>query len=344
MSLLPGARDAAGTPAFYVNNLSVAFRSIFESNPSATDEVSFALRFAATAIGGLLIVVLGAWDDLRGLSVRFRFVAEIAIATGVVAIGMPPQIGWIPAWIAYPVAVLWIVGIVNAFNLIDGADGLATGIGLVASAILTVVMVRAGHPMIVAFLVTFAGGLIAFLRYNRHPARIFLGSTGSMMIGYTLAVSVLLSVFMRGDGMSAWGLLAPVFVMGVPIYDTASVVLVRMRRAIPITRADTNHTVHRLMRNGFTHQQAVAFMYGMSVCLGMSGILFYEAGPALGPFVLIQAVAILSLIAIFEVRFHRQALRRGRSSLDERGRDGGAIPPAIANATGAVSGKDAGVP
>jgi len=227
--------------------------------------------------GGILVAALGIWDDLKGASARLKLAVQVACGSLVWAAGVKiavianPFGAAIPLGVAgYFVTVLWVVGVINAVNLIDGLDGLASGVALAGLGINFILALSAGHQLNLLFTSCLAGAILGFLIYNFHPASIFMGDTGSMFLGFALATT---SIISNTKSSTAVSLVVPVIALGLPIVDTF---LVFFRRAIsgrPVFAADKEHVHHRLMSVGFSHGQAVVFLYGVCVFLGAAGLL-----------------------------------------------------------------------
>ncbi len=225
----------------------------------------------AVILGGAVIAFVGVIDDIKGLSKITRLVIETIVASVLVCVGFKLAIP-LPAYITWTITVLWIVGITNAFNLLDGADGLAGGVGIISSLILAGVMFFGNQPLIGLLLLTLAASIGGFLRYNISPARIFMGSSGSMFIGYILSITTILATFTISSASTSYVLALPVVILGIPIYDTFSVIFLRIIKKVSIARGDLNHLVHRLLRAGFTQRKAVLLIYLMAFETGVLGI------------------------------------------------------------------------
>lgn len=272
--------------------------------------------------GAILIAALGLADDVYRLRPITKIVFQTIAAAMVVADGhgvgriIDPFTGdtVLLGWLAAPITLLWIVGITNAFNLIDGLDGLAAGIGLIASLTLSIISLTAGRLDVALLTVALAGALGGFLYYNFSPASIFMGDSGSMFVGYLLAV-----LYVRGaqqaDGVP---LLAPILALSLPIADTLLAVIRRGFRRSPanggangrdilfgrllaIFRRDQEHIHHRLVAAGLKDSHAVLILYGTSVASGLMAILAFHSKTA--------SVVLLAAMAGLAIYF---SLRRSR--------------------------------
>jgi UDP-GlcNAc:undecaprenyl-phosphate GlcNAc-1-phosphate transferase len=252
--------------------------------------------------GSTLIMLLGLLDDVFNLSVFTRLLLQTIVA-GVTAfvLDIRPVFFHFPPLVVGAIAVVWIVGITNSFNLLDGMNGLAAGTAAIVSLILALVAVLGRQPYIAMLLVVLAGALLGFLRFNFPRASIFLGSAGSMLVGYLLSVTVLTAAFMvPGKSRNVAPVVMPILIMGVPLYDTASVVLIRLWRGERVTQGDQNHIAHRLVRLGFTSKQAVLFLYLMTFCVGINATLLVNAGWYESGIILVQILATIGIIVVLE--------------------------------------------
>lgn len=246
-----------------------------------------------TALGVVPVVLTSLWDDLRTLPAWPRFLAQATGAAIAVSFGvsLAPTVHIFDQTVdigvfAIPLSMLWIVGVTNAFNLVDGLDGLSAGLALVSAGSLAAVFSIAHQPAMAAATLIISGALVGFLPYNLYPARIFLGDTGAASIGFFLACFAL-----RGGSTLSSGLAAimPVFLMGLPIADTAVAMLRRSLGRLQKTgntrvfQADRNHFHHRLLALGIDHRRAVFILYGAGMLVAAVGLLSvlvtaFEAG------------------------------------------------------------------
>ncbi|MDY0404736.1 MraY family glycosyltransferase [Virgibacillus sp. 179-BFC.A HS] len=232
----------------------------------------------AIVAGAFIIIIVGVIDDLFELSPKTKLAGQLVAALLVVFWG-----GLQVSFINLPfggtlefglfssiITILWIVGITNAINLIDGLDGLAAGVSAIA--LLTI----AGMALMMQNVYVFTMALIlffstaGFLRYNFHPAKIFMGDTGALFLGYMISVLSLLGF----KNVTIISFVIPIFILGVPIADTVIAMIRRKVNKKPISSPDSSHLHHRLVKMGFTHRQTVLFIYGLSIMFSLAAILF----------------------------------------------------------------------
>lgn len=255
-------------------------------------------------LGAGIVLLAGAADDAYGLSpvakLAFQAVAAcVALAGGygVAAVTNPLTGGHIHLGIfSHLLTVLWIVAVTNAFNLIDGLDGLAAGVGVIASLTIILIAQVEGRPDAALIASAFAGALLGFLRYNFHPASIFLGDSGSQLLGYSLS---LLSIQGLQKGATTVVIVVPILALGLPLLDTSVAVLRRFVVAgfAAIFRADQEHIHHRLVAIGMTQRRAVLVLYCVCALFGTVAFLSVVArGPSKG--VLLGFVAVATFVGV----------------------------------------------
>jgi UDP-GlcNAc:undecaprenyl-phosphate GlcNAc-1-phosphate transferase len=256
------------------------------------------------ALGGLMLLV-GLYDDIRGLSPRAKLAAQTAIALVAWAAGFRILAGWsydgagvTLGVLSIPVTVLWIVGVTNAFNLIDGLDGLAAGIALFATIALAITSLLTGPTDALVLLAVLAGATAGFLRYNFNPASIFLGDSGSLFLGSALA---LLSIHASHKSTAALAIAVPIVALGLPMLDTTLVVIRRLVSRQSILKADRRHIHHVLLERGLSPKSAVVLLYGVAGLLGLVSLLFLNPlGRTAGLALLILGAALV--LAVQQLR------------------------------------------
>lgn len=220
-------------------------------------------------------------------------------------------------WLAYPVTIFYLVAYVNIFNLIDGLDGLASGIACIAAFTLFTLAMFAGRPDAATLAIALVGATLGFLRFNFYPASIFLGDSGSLLLGFTLGTVSLLSVT-RVAGVTT--VIVPLVIAGMPILDTFSAIIRRFRAGVSIGQADRGHIQHRLLARGFDQRRAVLTMYAWTgvLCVGTWIMTQVSVGPRIAVFgVLVIGSAAFALhLQLFEpVLLHHYNKRTGEDEL-----------------------------
>jgi UDP-GlcNAc:undecaprenyl-phosphate GlcNAc-1-phosphate transferase len=241
-----------------------------------SESLSLPLRLLAPAFGILFIHLLGLIDDFKSLRALLKFALQLAAAAVVTSGGYVirsltiPYLGSTSLGIfAYPVTVLWIVAISNAVNLIDGMDGLAGGIAAFAALAMGIIALIQGQILPAIFALAVFGATVGFLVYNFPPAKIFMGDSGSYLLGFCLAVLPLMGI----SKVAAFGsLILPITLLTVPIVDTASAIFRRLRQGRSIASPDKEHIHHKLLQIGMSERQILAVIYGFSVYLGVVAI------------------------------------------------------------------------
>lgn len=231
-------------------------------------------------IGGTMIMLLGLVDDIKNITPRVKLLGQIAAASVLVGFGVKVMFITNPFGTTFdlnyfgidfgiPLTILWIVGVTNAVNLVDGLDGLAGGLGAIAALTLAVIGWSEGQYLMVLPAVILSASIIGFLKYNFYPAKIFMGDSGSLFLGYMLAG---LSVVGLTKGAAVVSVFVPILILGIPIFDTLFAILRRYINNQPIFQADKEHLHHRLLAIGFSHRQTVLVIYGVSGLLGISAV------------------------------------------------------------------------
>ncbi|MDR7418813.1 MAG: MraY family glycosyltransferase [Armatimonadota bacterium] len=228
-------------------------------------------------LGGTFLFLVGIYDDIRGLRPGIKFLAMIAAGAVLIPFGLATQFVTVPftskiiglgPWGAV-FTVIWVVGVVNAINFIDGLDGLAAGIVAIAGTTLLLVAAAKRDVVAVSLAAALVGSALGFLRYNFNPARIIMGDSGSMFLGFVLGG---LSVMGLYKSYTAISLVIPLLALGVPIADTAFAILRRWRSGKPIYLPDRGHLHHRLLDRGLTQRQTVVLLYMVSALLGLGAL------------------------------------------------------------------------
>lgn len=239
-------------------------------------------KYVGLLVGAAGMTLLGLADDFLDLPAKFKFLAQWLIATFAFACGVQIEVIANPfgdpislGLMSYPVTMFWVVGICNAVNLLDGLDGLAGGVSMFSVLTLFVLSWWFIPNIIVAMVaISLAGAILGFLKYNFHPATIFMGDSGSLFIGYVLAVTAVMG---SAKSPTLIALLVPVLALGLPIFDTLMAMIRRFIGGRPVFGADRGHIHHKLIDLGFSTRQAVSLMYGLSVFLGLGALAMVNA-------------------------------------------------------------------
>ena len=248
----------------------------------------------AVAVGATMLMLVGLWDDRRGIAPRAKLLAQVAAAILVTAAGVRVELTPWPV-VDIAISILWFVGITNAINLMDNMDGLAAGTSAVSALFFTILAASAGQGLVASLAASVTGASLGFLYYNISPAMIFMGDTGSLLLGFLLAViGVRYSPSALPLG-STW--MVPIVVMGLPIFDTTLVTFSRILNRRPVSLGGTDHTSHRLARLGLGNHRAVFSMYLAAGILGILAIFMTHASPGIAT-VLFCAILATGLIAL----------------------------------------------
>ena len=266
-------------------------------------------RALGIILGGTLIFVVGLVDDIHALRARLKLAAQIVAAIILVQFGVKLELFLENEIIAFVVTVVWVVGIVNAFNFMDNMDGLCAGVGLIAALIFFLVVFPLNQTLMGAILLTLAGTLLGFLYFNFNPAKIFMGDSGAMFIGFLLASLTVAGTFYMPDHMSRWGLLTPIFVLGVPIFDMVGVVYLRWKAGLPLHIGDNRHFSHRLVHLGMSKRDSVIFIYLVAFSVGLGAALLRYLGLFGAIILFIQTLCIFAIIIILMIADREKRIR-----------------------------------
>lgn len=260
--------------------------------------VSGSINVLPVWLGAAIMFATGFVDDLKNIKPASKLISQI-IATGLLLIGgfaFGPQF---PVWFSVPLTFFWVVGITNALNLLDNMDGLAAGIAAIASIFLAWISWVAGNPVATATALAVAGSAAGFLFYNFKPAKIFMGDSGSLFLGYMIAS---LSIMIQRDIPASQGFavyLVSAAVLAVPIFDTTLVTMMRPAAGRSVSQGGRDHTSHRLVFLGLSERRAVVFLYGISIVSGIVGLVFYISDIHLFYSLLIFMVVALVSLGVF---------------------------------------------
>ena len=258
--------------------------------------VPLGTEFRSILIGALILVVLGIIDDIVALKPKTKFAGQIIAALipalsgvsihGIVNPFVPGQYSTLGIF-SIPFTVIWIVGITNAVNFIDGLDGLACGVSAIATVTMFIIAVLFGEIYIALMMAALAGACLGFLPYNMNPAKIFMGDTGSMFLGYILATVSIQGLFKFYAVIS---FAVPFILLGLPIFDTGFAIVRRLLKGQSPLQADRGHVHHRLIDLGFDQKQSVAILYTFSALMGLTAVILARTNESK---LIILAIAVL---------------------------------------------------
>jgi len=264
---------------------------------------------------GTVLMFLGLADDRGGLSWQLRLGVELAVAA--LCVWLVPNLR-LTAFLPYPIitgalSVLWIVALINSFNMLDNMDGLSSGVAAIAASMLAAVLILAPDPetrgpqlFVAGLLLVLVGGLVGFLFHNMPPARIFMGDAGAYFVGFMIAVATLLASYTGYHSTNRHAILAPLCVMAVPLYDMTTVILIRLRAGQSPFTADKNHFSHRLVELGLTKPQAVLTVYLTTATCGLGALLLHRVDTVGAVIIMLLIGCVLSLIGILETTARRR--------------------------------------
>lgn len=221
-------------------------------------------------LGGTIVVMLGLIDDFGVLTPWTKLAGQMLAVFVLIKSGIRIEIAAFPEWLDLLLTVFWMIGLINAFNLLDIMDGLSAGIGAVSASALLVVALLQGDQAIAFMLAALIGSLVGFLKYNWQPARIYMGDTGAMFIGLLLGAMAMIGKYPSDHPLS---LLTPVFILGIPIFDTLFVMYIRYQRGLPIFWGSPDHIAIRLRHWGLSVPQIVALSYIATALVGGIGLM-----------------------------------------------------------------------
>ncbi|MCD6404209.1 MAG: undecaprenyl/decaprenyl-phosphate alpha-N-acetylglucosaminyl 1-phosphate transferase [Planctomycetes bacterium] len=280
-------------------------------------------RVAGFLAGLVIILGLGIWDDIKGVRPRtkvlFQTLAVVVCFAAGYRINVPFVARGTYTFLSFPLTWLWLVACINAMNLVDGMDGLASGVAFFAGAVILVLAAVYGKISVALAAAAMLGSVVGFLMYNFHPAVMFLGDSGSLLLGYLVAI-LAMAASLKSHATVA--LLIPILALGLPIMDTLLAVLRRWSRRLPISQADREHIHHRLLGLGFSDREAVVVLYAACLALAAAALAVAAASSFVVGLILgllcILAVAAVHLVGAGELAVF---LRRIGESLRVPGRE-----------------------
>jgi len=292
-----------GGVAIFVSMMCLTISVLFLSNVIGDTFRGILPQVIVLLSAAVFIFLVGLIDDIKGLRARVKFLAELAAATAVCAVGVRitsvAVADWLTidfGWFSWPLTVFWIVGITNAVNLSDGLDGLAAGISAIACGVIAILAIWSGQVVMTVLMLALLGSLTGFLFFNFNPARVFLGDCGSLFLGFTIAAS---SVMCSTKSHALVGLALPVLVLGIPIFDTLFSMLRRFLERRSMFAPDRSHFHHRLLDLGLKQRHAVIVIYAVTLLaagLGMFMMVTHNTNS-----LIVFACILLLLLLVFRI-------------------------------------------
>lgn len=261
--------------------------------------LAFTFEFRQDVLGivlaGTLVMMLGLIDDFGVLSARTKLAGQFLAVFVLIKSGIMIQIAALPDWLDLLLTVLWMIGIINAFNLLDIMDGLSAGVGLISAACLLAVALLNDDTTIAFMMTALAGSLLGFLRYNFHPATIYLGDAGSLFLGLMLGALSMIGQYGDTHQLSQ---LAPMLILGVPIFDTLFVMYIRYLRGLPIFLGSPDHMALRMRHWGLTVPRVVVISYVATAVMGGVGLAVMLVGQQAALALIGLTVALLGFVTL----------------------------------------------
>lgn len=231
-------------------------------------------------LGALMIIITGVLDDMFEITAKAKLLGQLIAAGIVIYGGLDIEFIKLPfggeldfGYLNIPLTILWIVGITNAINLIDGLDGLAAGVSTIALVTIAGMALMMGNVFVFSMAALLAVSTLGFLFYNFHPAKIFMGDTGALFLGFMIGVLALMGF----KNITVISLVIPIIMLGVPISDTFFAIVRRLRMKQPLSAPDKSHLHHCLLNVGFTHRQTVLIIYALAAMFGVAALIFSQA-------------------------------------------------------------------
>jgi UDP-GlcNAc:undecaprenyl-phosphate GlcNAc-1-phosphate transferase len=276
-----------GNPVAYLGGLAVYLSFLI----SLALTFNFDQQVLGLLLAGTIIVILGLIDDFGVLSPAVKLCGQSIAVLVLIRAGISIKLGFLPWYICFPISYLWLIGITNAFNIIDVMDGLSSGVAFISSLILFVIGVLNNSIVIAIMAVSLGGSLLGFLRYNFEPAKIYLGDTGSMFIGMMMGALAMIGNYTEKNTLAC---LAPLLILGIPIFDTLFVMYIRYRRGMSVISGSPDHFALRLRKWRLSTRQTVVISYGISALLGCVALFMMY----LGPFQTVLVIVLLLTVAL----------------------------------------------
>lgn len=273
---------------FLVSSIYLIITMVIENKVNLNGPEEYKLKLIGFFLGIVILSIFAYIDDVKGVHPLVKLLGQTLAATVIYFFGIKIEevnVGWLDNILSsnpifeYILTVGWVVGITNAINLIDGLDGLSSGITLISCVSLLIIFALNGSPIMAIMLITaLAGAITGFLPYNVNPAKTFIGDVGAQFLGFAIAIISILGI---AKTYTLFVVVAPLIVLALPIFDTLFAIVRRMfkgKSVKAVFEADNGHLHHRLMQRGYTQKQSVGILYGITTMLGVFAIILFESG------------------------------------------------------------------
>ena len=247
-------------------------------------------------LSGTIVLLLGLIDDLGQLKPWVKLGGQVVAVLVLVKSGVTIKLSFLPTYVSIPLTFIWLVGMANAFNIIDVIDGLAAGVAFIASLAFFFVALLNGRIMVAIVAVTLSGSLLGFLRYNFTPAQIYMGDAGSMFLGLMIGALAMIGSY---TDKNILGFFAPIIILGIPIFDTLLVMFLRGRKAIPFFLGSPDHYALRLRAMGLSVKHVTLLSCAAAVVLGVLGLIIMQLSSLYHAATMIVLLAVAGVVAIY---------------------------------------------
>jgi len=289
-----------GGAAIFISMMLTVITAYLMSNSIGKSFRHISVKFFAMLAAGAFVFAVGLIDDIKPLKTWIKFLAQLIAAGFVCAFGIRIQIIRVPelfsinfGLLSWPFTILWIVGVTNAVNFIDGLDGLAAGIGAIACATIAALSIYFGQSILCVIMLALAGALTGFLFFNFNPARIFMGDCGSLFLGFIIASA---TVMCTAKSQALVGFALPLLALGIPIFDTLFIMVNRFGQRKAVFMPDTEHFHHRLLRLGLKQRQVAVLAYIITLLATGAGVFLMAARSVKSVIMFISILVLIVLI------------------------------------------------
>ncbi len=263
--------------------------------------IIFTRKFQILLIGSGIIFFIGLLDDLFNLKPGVKLFAQIGVAILFISMGEISTVHVTLKVAAYFISFLWIIGITNSFNLLDNMDGLSSGISIICAGIFAILYMQTKQFDLMYLCIIFLMAHLGFIIYNINPSKIFMGDTGSLFSGYFFATVAIMGSYVEFSRLQRIPVLIPLIILTVPIFDTLSVMAIRLKNKKPLFKGDKNHFSHRLVDLGMSHKQAVLFIYLVTFATGTGALFLPSINWLQALFLLFQTLFIILIIIVLMI-------------------------------------------